>query len=144
MNERLRETKAAYAIELERVKVMEMRVMRLKEEEAYYKEKKPEVAQKLVEVGQAGRELVKRSNRLQEEREQFEKEQAALAIAKEKVEQVDQGIQTVISPWSNRSYTAMTLSERFTQYKFSHSRMVMADNGTMKLTIKSAIDDLLV
>lgn len=142
--EQLHEAKERYEAERKKVELMEARLARLAEEEEYYKAKRPEVIEKLVQVGKAGRTLAERMNRLQREREQFEEEQEAFTNAKKMVERVDQGVQTAPSPWSMCSSTAMTLSERFTRYKMIGSRVVMGEEGTSDIKVQFTVDDLLI
>lgn len=135
---KLREQTAKYEEELGQKQLLEER------QKQYYEQQKREVSQGLVEVGKAEKELWARRQRLQEEKEQFAKELAEFEKLKGQAtgannEQMDQQTQTYTPLWQTRGFTAISLSERFTQKAFDNKRIVMGDDGNMKVYC----DDLL-
>lgn len=142
-DQRLRELKTKYEAELLQLRPLEERLNRLNEEEQFYAQRKIEIANALVELGQAGNVLYERRTRLQEETAQFEKEMAELEDARNarmmsEPPKLTTSQQTQTEPLLQMLHhaTSIPLSQRIGAATLEFKRMMMANDGNMTIVRK--------
>lgn len=138
---RVQDQQRKYEQELASLRVVGERVARLKEEQQHYAEEKAKIMAGLVEVGNAGKELLARRLRLQEEKKQFETDQREF----EKLKLKSPALVTAQETQTEQSVTAQetqteqaSANEMTTQIVATRHRLVVRKGSTIAITFKSA------